>query len=606
MTDASKTLALVAAAGLAVAATVFTRPATREIALVSDLGKPLAPALTDALAVRALEVVSYDDTQAKTLAFKVQSDGQRWTIPSHSGYPADAADKVAAAASAFIGLVREQVASENPADHAAYGVLDPAGESAGLTPGTTGTRVTMRDAAGNALADLIIGKAVGAAATPTPFEQPSARRYVREAGRNRVFVTSINTGFSTRFADWVQTDLLQTYPEQIVGLVFDRYRIDKDQSVVVDRQTIKVDRVNRDDQPTPTPQGDKPWSLVSEPGGAPGAGETVNVQRINEAVTTLTGLKIIGVRPKPANLVKAMGGSEDAVQLTQFDQLNLQTRGFYLSRQGRLLADNGQVQVQSDDGVLYSLWLGEVVPEGEDAASGGQVGGTAAKDTPADAKKPDARYLMITVSFDETALPEPVKPAILDRPPAPSPAATEVAPLPVPAPAAEPPATPDPAAPPSPPEQPGGGDHAGISVDSLDDPPGQGGAPAPAAEPPPAPPASPATGSAPAEPPAEPPEVASARMAYESAVEQRKAKLEAGKKRAETLARRFADWYYVIDGTSVASLRPQRADLVTPAPPAPAAPALTPGEPATPAAPAPSPAPSSTPPAVPPVPPPGG
>jgi hypothetical protein len=45
-------LYLIVAAGLT--ATVYlTRPAPREVALLSDVGKPLAPALTDPLAVKA-------------------------------------------------------------------------------------------------------------------------------------------------------------------------------------------------------------------------------------------------------------------------------------------------------------------------------------------------------------------------------------------------------------------------------------------------------------------------------------------------------------------------------------------------------------------------
>src|SRR5262245_37748054 len=104
MTSWTKTVALVAAAGTLAGLVFLTRPKAGEVALISDQGQPLAPQLTDPLAIKGLQVVSYDETAAKTRAFNVTFDGKRWVIPSHSGYPADAADKVSAAASAFAGL----------------------------------------------------------------------------------------------------------------------------------------------------------------------------------------------------------------------------------------------------------------------------------------------------------------------------------------------------------------------------------------------------------------------------------------------------------------------------------------------------------------------
>ncbi|MBY0309363.1 MAG: hypothetical protein K2Q09_11525, partial [Phycisphaerales bacterium] len=47
-------------------------------------------------------------------------------------------------------------------------------------------------------------------------------------------------------------------------------------------------------------------------------------------------------------------------------------------------------------------------------------------------------------------------------------------------------------------------------------------------------------------------------------------RLQAGKDRQASLAKRFSQWYYVVDAASLAKIRPTKEDLfATPAPPAP-------------------------------------
>jgi len=506
MTDLAKTAAFViAAAGLAGMAYV-TRPASREIASISDQGQPLTPMLVSADTVKSVEVVSFDAAVAKTRAFKVAFDGKRWTIPSHNNYPADATDKVAAAAAAFIDLKKERIIGEDKNTLAQFGLLSPDDENLGAKPGEIGTRITMADASGKTVCDLIVGKAASSTAT-TPFESTQNKKYVRENGKNRVFVTTIASGFSTKFVDWVQTDLLKTTAAQITAINVDRYKIDETQGTLVDRQTIALSKPDAEEvEGNPA---DRKWTMNASPGGPPTPAEgLLSEQKVTDIVKTLTGLKIIGVRPKPTNLAKMLSGGEASVALNALDQINLQSRGFFITPEGRLLANTGQMSVRCEDGVYYSLWLGEVVPDGEDAASGGRVGGEAEKKDPAtpespktDGAKPtDARYLMITVSFDPKIVAEPKKPAVLNNLPTPI------------APRAE-----------------------GTPTDESDDDFESG-------------------------------EVLSARQGYEAALEEYKSRKDSGKKRADELAKRFADWYYVIDGASVAKLRPTRADLLAPIP----------------------------------------
>ncbi|MGQ0626773.1 MAG: DUF4340 domain-containing protein, partial [Phycisphaerales bacterium] len=266
MTDSAKTISFVVIAALLTGLVYLTRPRAAEIALISDQGQPLTPALTDPSAATSLEVLSFDEASAKTRAFKVAFDSRRWTIPSHSNYPADATDKVAAAASAFVGLQKEQVVSDVKADHARFGVLDPEGEHPGAAPGSIGTRVTIQS--GNTTpVNLIIGKAFGSA-SGSPLEAAGNRKYIREVGKNRVYVTSLNTGFSTKFTDWVQTDLLKTTAEQMTTVAVDRYRIDEEKGTLIDRQVIELSRPSFDPQ---LPSATRSWRMDARPGGGPGA-----------------------------------------------------------------------------------------------------------------------------------------------------------------------------------------------------------------------------------------------------------------------------------------------------------------------------------------------
>lgn len=559
MNDTTKTIALLALAGGLVGLVVITRPTPGTPALIADQGQPLAPALSDPLAVKALEVISFDQQAAKLRAFKVAFDGKRWVIPSHSGYPADAADKVSAAASAFAGLIKERVVTDDKSAHAALGLLDPGEDQSGPAPAGAdasgsafGTRVTLRDATDRPLADIIIGKAPPKADSGSPFDGPSNKRYVREAGKNRVYITSLTTGFSTRFIDWVQADLLQCTGDQIAAIDIDRYKIDEERGITTQPQSVSLVKPSTP-QPAPgepaPPTGPLTWSLSAQPGGGPGPGQTINQQRVDEVVAALTGLRIVGVRAKPANLAKALSGSANEAALTVTDQISLGSRGFYLARSGRLLANEGQLAVRCTDGVIYSLWFGEVVPESEDAASGGQVGAEPAPASAAAEKPGPARYLMITVSHEPAIVPEPAKPEALVK--AEELFATAKA--------------------------------AYETLKAQAEAKGDAGGAAPTPQPPPAtPPADSPTEPAPAsdgtpansaagaakdlpQPPVEPPELISLRQQHEAAVASWKARLENGKKRADTLGRRFADWYYVISADSLGKLRPTRDELIKPA-----------------------------------------
>lgn len=399
MTPWTRTAAYLGVAAALGAAAYLTRPVPPEAALLADQGSPLAPDLVDPLAVRSLEVISYDETAAQVRAFKVAWDGKRWAIPSAFNYPADAQQGMSEAASVFVGALRERVAGENPADHARFGVVAPDDDAAVGAAGR-GTRVTMRDDSGKTLADIIVG-------LPVPADTGAGdRRFVRPAGQNRVFVTSMQGGFSTRLTDWVDTDLLALQPWEVRTLVIDRYDVNEEKGTLDNGRSITLTKSPIDGAPPPGQPPTPPWSLQAEPGGPPGPGERVNDEAVQLALDGLAGLRLAGVKPKPANLARMFGAAEGDVRVSMVDQLSLQRHGFFLSPDGRLVANEGQAAIELNSGIVYQLWFGEVATEGDLAAAGGYVG---AKE-PSPDRKTDSRYFMVTVAFDGSKIPAPVKP----------------------------------------------------------------------------------------------------------------------------------------------------------------------------------------------------
>jgi hypothetical protein len=89
--------------------------------------------------------------------------------------------------------------------------------------------------------------------------------------------------------------------------------------------------------------------------------------------------------------------------------MSLQNKGFYFTREGDLKSNEGELQVQTSDGVIYTVRFGEVL-----YGSGMSVtAGTEDADQAAEGSA-ENRYLFITTMFDQAKFPEPPKPANTD------------------------------------------------------------------------------------------------------------------------------------------------------------------------------------------------
>jgi hypothetical protein len=386
MTETVRTLIFAGAAALLIGLAMITTPASVAPEFFNDEGDLFFPEFTDPTAATSLEIVEFDRETASNDRFVVHFEGGRFTIPSHSNYPADAKDRMAGAAGMFIGLVKEEVRSDAPGDHKTLGVIDP--EDPGVDIEGRGTRVTFRDSSGEVLASLIIGKEV---------EGRTDSHFVRRPDTRRTYSAKIPAEINTKFEDWIETDLLKITTSDIARVVFDNYSVEERgfQAFLKPGEKVQVVR----DGST--------WTLADL-----AEGEELDTGRMSDVTSELDSLKIVGVRRKPEGIGADLTVAEQDLRRIAAD---LAHRGFYLAQDRSIVSNEGDLIAGTKKGVRYTLRFGEVLfGRGEavtagtgDAESGGEGGETEDKD----GLKAN-RYLMVTVEFDESLLDPPEAPAL--------------------------------------------------------------------------------------------------------------------------------------------------------------------------------------------------
>ncbi|MCA8952383.1 MAG: DUF4340 domain-containing protein [Planctomycetes bacterium] len=381
MSEVVKTGVILGAAAVLTVVAMSLGPTAVEQDLYSDEGQEFFPGFVDPAVAVDLEVTEFNADKATARKFAVHRDKDgRWTIPSHGGYPADAKDRMGKAASMLIGLQKSRAVSDRKEDHVAFGVVDPLDE--GSETEGRGTRVTMKDSAGNVLADLIVGK---------ELEGKMDVYYVRLPDKRRTYSTKLEGELSTKFSDWIETDLLKAQAFDIAKVKFDNYSIDEQAGRIVPGEKITVEK-----------DKESKWTLAD----LDAEKEQPNADRLREIGDTLTQIKIVGVRTKPEGLtgkLEKASGFEAAI-LRQM----LQDKGYFLSG-GKLYSNEGDLIFETKKGIRYTLRFGELVPGDDDAVSSGAIGAAAPEPGP-DGPQPVAknnRYLMVTAEFDESLLDKP-------------------------------------------------------------------------------------------------------------------------------------------------------------------------------------------------------
>jgi hypothetical protein len=275
------------------------------------------------------------------------------------------------------------------------GVIDPLDAKVTTLKGR-GKRVTLRDASDKVLADFIIGNEIKGSERK---EAGGGQRYVRVPGQKRIYGVNVKADLSTRFADWIETNLLKVDATKIRRIVFDNYKLQEaeDRSGLVLQRGEKLTIERKDSS--------SPWSMDGIP-----ADQELSEDKLRSLTDALGDLKIVGIRPKPPGLKDP---NQPGLKLTLPIVASLQSKGFFLTKQG-LFSDRGDVIVKTDEGVVYTLrYGGTFFGTGEELTAGQaddveKKGEDAKKGAPKKAEgTPENRFLMVTVSFDPTVIPKP-------------------------------------------------------------------------------------------------------------------------------------------------------------------------------------------------------
>ena len=405
MNEISKTLTFVALAALVVLAAVFTRPVVNDEPKAEDFrGQPLYPNFTDPMAVASLEIVKFDEENATVQKFvvaEVDVAGQnRWVIPSHYNYPADAKDQVADAAGGLMGLRIIEMVGDDKSDQRVYGVIAPDPVTLRVGDSGVGKQVVMRSENGKELISLVIGKEA---------DQPGLR-YVRKTGEDPIYAVRLDPSkLSTDFDDWIERNPLEIQPWDMRRLWFRNYYVDELNGQLVQQGNMRIayndagdpawelvedQRYERDPQ-NPEQSIFVPVKLADD--------EELNVAKLNELKNELDNLKIVDVNPKPAG-ISADLKADAGFKADQKTYMQLRSKGFFLAptEDGgpmELFSNEGELRITMKDGVEYVLRFGEIA-----------VGSTATSEKDGQKDKADNgvnRYLFVMAEFNPDIIPKP-------------------------------------------------------------------------------------------------------------------------------------------------------------------------------------------------------
>ena len=338
MTETLKTACFLGGAVVLAIAAGVVQPEHHAAAVFSDEGQAFYPDFKDAQAVKAIEVVDYDETTATTRPLKVEFRNKRWLIASNNDYPIDVGDRLVKTSAALMDLHKDQVKSDRPQDEGKFGVIDPLDQNDPSLTGR-GKRVTLRDAQKNVLADYILGKAV---------EGKAGWRYVRVPGQKRTYAVKTDADPSAKFADWVNAGLLRMPSANIRKVTIAAYSVDESSGTLDQGETITL-----------TQDGGK-WSS---------AGGAVVDSAAKAMAATLDGLKITGARAKPREMAEDLRSGQMRLSMETAEALH--QFGFLLAQSGRIFAADGEMTVEMSNGVAYQIGFGDVQSTADAAKAAG-------------------------------------------------------------------------------------------------------------------------------------------------------------------------------------------------------------------------------------------
>ncbi|MCB0314385.1 MAG: hypothetical protein KDH84_14180, partial [Calditrichaeota bacterium] len=186
--------------------------------------------------------------------------------------------------------------------------------------------------------------------------------------------------------------LLKVEKDDITEITLKDYSINERSGIVNQRDEVVLDKSG------------STWEINRLP-----AGKEVNASKANELAKNLDELKIVGVRPKPEGITQSLKKTEEGIEISQSDYLSLRSKGYFFSRDGSLLSNEGELQARTSKGIVYTLRFGEVAYGSGFDVSAGSDGLSTAQGGAA-----ENRYLFITAYFDDNTFQEPKAPANTD------------------------------------------------------------------------------------------------------------------------------------------------------------------------------------------------
>jgi hypothetical protein len=289
----------------------------------------------------------------------------------------------------------------------------------------------MSDAQNKPLVDLIVGK---------PVRGREGQRYVREAGRDAVFVIEIDPAkLSTDFENWIEKDLLKMKAWDLQQVEVKDYSAEM--QVVMGpqgRPSIGVAWDPRSDMTLGYSDADAKWTPIKLRKFDPKKGgngdyvdfkvadnEELNTETLNSLKGALDDLKIVDVKRKPQGLSKDLKAGNDFMNNREALQ-DLITKGFAATapQEGgpqEIISSDGEVIATLKNGAEYVLRFGNLT----NVAGSGQDKDEkpADKNAPAAAgknKKSDKndvhRYLFVMARFNKDAVKQPELAKLPDLP----------------------------------------------------------------------------------------------------------------------------------------------------------------------------------------------
>lgn len=343
-------------------------------AAASKEGGSLGRAGVGPESIIGMRVVSWDDTLSASRLFEVKRDGDRWTIPSNHGYPADGNTRVTRTAAGILGAALGRQVTDKPAEHASLGVVDPLEPESGAKTGF-GKRVTLTDSTGATALDVIIGNRA---------EGGSGVNYVREAGKNEVYTAKVESDISTRFVDYVEQDPFKLARDSVRGLAVAQYSLDPDKGQMQAGPYTKVTR----------PAGDKDWESAQVP-----ADKRIAKSKVDEVLSELTAVRLQGVRPFNLRWLQTHGfyvmNDPQSFKIPNALTVNIQDKPY------ALFGTEGRLDVTTNDGLRYSFMFGKVaLNDDEDKEDAEEKKDDKAEKKEAKPGEATNRYVAVFVTYD--------------------------------------------------------------------------------------------------------------------------------------------------------------------------------------------------------------